>query len=98
MSRILLLCAVLALPLFSRAGNPPVDQRDCELIPGDFGKPVVISLVPGVVSEPWCLDDPDIIIDEDGPSEDDQGMIYIGFSAFLQAQRAKPATRVGLDH
>ncbi|MFA7329665.1 MAG: hypothetical protein WC326_01195 [Candidatus Delongbacteria bacterium] len=98
MSRILLLSAVLVLPIFSHAGNLPVDQRDCDLIPGDFGKPVVITLIPGAKEDPTQQDDPDIIIDEDGPSEDDQGMIYIGFSAFLQAQRLKPATPVGLDH
>ncbi len=96
MTRILLLLSLLAVPLVGRAGNLPIDQRDCDLIPGDFGKPVVISLVPGVFADPWMINDPDIIIDEDGPSEDDQGLIYIGTTANRGWVRP-PVRHVGLD-
>jgi hypothetical protein len=77
MSRLLCLLSLAGLPMTIWAGSNPVEHRDCDLIPGDFGKPVVISLIPGALGDPWMIDDPDIIIEEDGPSEDDQGLIYI---------------------
>jgi len=77
MSRLLCLLTLAGLPASLWAGSTPVEHRDCDLIPGDSGKIVVISLIPGAAGDPWMIDDPDIIIDEDGPSEDDQGLIYI---------------------
>lgn len=77
MSRLLCLLSLAGLPMTLWAGSTPVEHRDCDLIPGDSGKIVVISLIPGACGDPWMIDDPDIIIEEDGPSEDDQGLIYI---------------------
>lgn len=95
--RRLLVLALVAIPLAGQAGTSPIERRDCDLIPGDFGKAVVISLVPGVFENPWLIDDPNVIIDEDGPSEDDQGLIYIG-TRVPNRQVKQPVSKVGLDH
>jgi len=74
----LTLAAVLAAFTLAHGGNPTADHRDYELEPGDFGKPVVIAPLPGMAGDPWLIDDPDIIIDDDGPSDEDEGIIYDG--------------------
>jgi hypothetical protein len=78
MRALLALSVVLAASTASQAGNNTSRQRDCELLPGDYGKPVVVAPMPGSDMDPWLLDDPDIIIDDDGPSDDDEGVIYTG--------------------
>lgn len=78
MRRALTLAALAAFATLSQAGNPTSDHRDYELQPGDFGKPVVIAPLPGMDGDPWLIDDPDIIIDDDGPSDEDEGIIYDG--------------------
>ncbi len=78
MKRTLTLAAFAAFVTLSQAGNPTSDHRDYELQPGDFGKPVVIAPLPGMAGDPWLIDDPDIIIDDDGPSDEDEGIIYDG--------------------
>lgn len=77
MKKILLLVAVCGLLGPLKAGVTPTDHEDDDLLPGDFGKPVIIHLLPGGSQDPWRIDDPIIIIDDDGPSEDDQGIIYL---------------------
>ena len=75
---LLTLAAVVTVISAARAGNSTSSHRDCDLLPGDFGKPVVVAPMPGSDMDPWCLDDPDIIIDDNGPSDDDEGIIYLG--------------------
>jgi hypothetical protein len=77
MRRILILTACVGLAGAVQAGQNPIDHRDCDLQPGDFAKPVIVSPLPGFVDDPWRLDDPDVIIDDDGPSEEDAGVIYV---------------------
>jgi len=95
MKRLLALAALGGLLAPLQAGVTPIDHDDDGLIPGDFGKPVVIHLLPGGPQDPWQFDDPVIIIDDDGPSEDDEGIIYDPGSRPMPP--AKPGHR-GSDH
>lgn len=76
MKRMLTLVALLGLLAPLQAGVCPSDQQNEGLLPGDNGKPIVIHLLPGGAHDPWQIDDPIIVIDIDGPSDEDEGIIY----------------------
>lgn len=92
MKRLLTLAAVFAAITQAQGGNLTSDHRDYELQPGDFGKPVVIAPLPGMSGDPWLIDDPDIIIDDDGPSDEDEGIIYDG--SWLLPMRPRQQVKV----
>jgi hypothetical protein len=94
MKRLLVLAAVFGQVAALSAGVSPKDREDEGLLPGDFGKPVVVHLLPGLEHDPWMIDDPVIIIDRDGPSEDDEGLVY-DFRGRLLSQPVEFRHRAG---
>ncbi|MDP2360376.1 MAG: hypothetical protein Q8O14_06440 [bacterium] len=72
----------------AQAGSYPYENRDYYLQPGDFGKPVIVAPLPGLPNDPWRIDDPDIIIDDDGPSEEDAGLVYSNPARYQMPRRA----------
>jgi hypothetical protein len=77
MIRLLLLSLVFALFTPLEAGVTIDNHQDDDLAPADFVKYVIVAPIPGTGDEPWQIDDPDIIIDDDGPSDEDEGLIYV---------------------
>lgn len=92
MRRLLILSAVLAAIGAAQAGSPTSNHRDYPLQPGDFAKPVIVGPLPGLISDPTRLDDPIIIIDDDGPSEEDEGIVYTGPSRVMLPFHKKNAS------
>jgi hypothetical protein len=77
MIRVLLITLLLTLSTALRAGVGIGNHYEDDLNPADFSKLVIVSPIPGTGSnEPWLIDDPDIIIDDDEPSDEDEGLIY----------------------
>ena len=83
----LLLCN---LALSALAGSSWGDGSG-DLVPGDHAKPMVVDPWPGAHHDDVIkLDDPIIIIDI-GPSEEDEGIIFIGEpGSFLLMNPARP--------
>ena len=52
----------------------------------------MIAPLPGMAGDPWLIDDPDIIIDDDGPSDEDEGIIYDG--SFVPPMRPRNPSKV----
>jgi hypothetical protein len=90
MSRFLQLTLLLGL-VASLNADFSAGSDDDDLQPGDSGKPVIVNPIPGVVENPWRLDDPDIVVDDDEPSDEDEGLVYT--KRYFMAPWATPSSK-----
>ncbi len=86
MKRILLFTLTICCVTGVFAGDTPGSHGEDDLQPGDSSKPVIVNLLPGGSDDPYKIDDPIIIIVDDGPSEDDSGVVYCSGRSLIKVR------------